>query len=238
MVEAVPITMQVPDGRHQLIMGAIEIGAGELAGAERRPQPPAIRAGAEPRAFVAARQHGADRQHDRRHVGADGAHQLGRNGLVAAADQHHGIERQRPHHFLDVHRHQVAQQHRGREREGLMQRNGREHEGQRAGKPHAPRHRLGEPAGGGVTGIEIGCRGQNADDRPVERLVGEARALQKAAAQEQREFLVAILGEPRPQPFFHHKLRPEAIARHSADARSRAARKRRHIARSGRRTQP
>ena len=150
-----------------------------------------------------AGQHGADRQHDRRHVGADGAHQFGRNRLVATADQHHGVERQRPHHFLDVHRHQVAQQHRGRERERLVQRHRREHERQRACETHAPRHRFGKAAGGGVAGVEIRCSRKNADDGVIQRLVGEAGPFQEAAAQEQRELLVAILRQARPQPFFH-----------------------------------
>ena len=133
----------------------------------------------------------------------DRAHQLGRNGLVAAADQHHGVERQRLDHLLDVHRHQVAQQHRGRERERLVQRHGREHERQRAGHPHAARDRFGDLRRGLVAGVEVGGGGEDADDRPVERLVGEARALEKAAPQEQRELLVAVLGEAGPKAFFH-----------------------------------
>ena len=189
--------------RHQLVVGAIEIRPVERAGAVGRPQPPAVGAGAEPRALVLAGQHRADIDDDRRHVGGDRAHQFGRDGLVAAADQHHGVERQRLDHLLDVHRHQVAQQHRGRERERLVQRHGREHERQRAGHAHAARDRLGDLRRGLVAGVEVGGGGQDADDRPVERLVGEARALQEAAPQEQRELLVAILGEAGPQAFFH-----------------------------------
>ena len=133
----------------------------------------------------------------------DRAHQLGGNGLVAAADQHHGVERQRRDHLLDVHRHQVAQQHRGRERERLVQRHGREHERQRAGHPHAARDRLGNLRRGLVAGVEVGGGGEDADDRPVERVVGEARALEEAAPQEQRKLLVAVLGEAGPKAFFH-----------------------------------
>jgi len=41
------------------------------------------------------------------------------------------------------------------------------------------------------------------DDRPIERLVGETRALEKSAPQKQRELLVAVLGEAGPKAFFH-----------------------------------
>ena len=69
--------------------------------------------------------------------------------------------------------------------------------------PHAARDRFGDLRCGLVAGIEVGGGGQDADDRPVERVVGEARALEKAAPQEKREFLVAVLGETRPQTLFH-----------------------------------
>ena len=192
-------------GRHQLIVRAIELIAVELAGPICGPQPAAVGAGAEPRALMAAGQHGADRQHDRRHVGADRAHQLSRNGLVAAADQHHRIERQRAQHFLDVHRHQVAQQHRGRECEGLVQRDGRKHERQRAGHAHAARDRFGEASRRCVARVEIRCGRQHADDRTLQGIVGIAGAFEKSTPQEQSKFFIAILGEARPQALRHRR---------------------------------
>ena len=69
--------------------------------------------------------------------------------------------------------------------------------------PHAARDRFGDLRRGLVAGVEVGGGGEDADDRPVERLVGEARALEEAAPQEQRELLVAVLGEAGPQAFFH-----------------------------------
>ncbi len=62
---------------------------------------------------------------------------------------------------------------------------------------------FGDLRRGLVAGVEVGGGGEDADDRPVERLVGEARALEEAAPQEQRELLVAVLGEAGPQAFFH-----------------------------------
>ena len=126
MVEAVPITMQVPEVGISWSWARSRSGPSSVPARIVRPQPPAVGAGAEPRALVLAGEHRADVDDDRRHVGGDRAHQLGGNGLVAAADQHHGVERQRRDHLLDVHRHQVSQQHRGRERERLVQRDGRE----------------------------------------------------------------------------------------------------------------
>src|SRR6266852_500502 len=77
----------------------------------------------------------------------------------------------------------------------------------------AARRRLSKLAGSGVAGIEIRRRRQNADDRAIKRLVCEACPFEKTTAQEQREFLVSILGETRPQPFFHHEPRPSAACR-------------------------
>ena len=198
-------------------MRAVEVGFVEGAGAVGRPQPPAIGAGAEPPALVAARQHRADREHDRRHVGAHRAHQLGRNGLVAAADQHHRIERQRGDHLLGVHGHEIAQQHRGRERERLVQRDGRERERQPAGEPHAARDRFGDLRRVAVAGVEVGGGREDADDRAIERLIGVAGGLEEAAPQEQRELLVPVLGEPGPQAFFIGLQRTEDRRRKETD---------------------
>ncbi len=95
-----------------------------------------------------------------------------------------------------------------------MQRNGREHERQRARKLHTPGHRVGQPASGGMTGIKIRRGRQNADNGTIERFVGEAGPLEEAATQEQRKLLIPVLSEARPQPFFHDETptRPRAAA--------------------------
>ena len=92
----------------------LDLGLVHLAGAMLRPEPPAIRAGAEHLALVMADHHRTGRHHDRGLVGRDRAHHLRRQRLVAAADHHHGVHRLRAHHLLGVHRHQVAHVHRGR----------------------------------------------------------------------------------------------------------------------------
>ena len=143
--------------RHELVVGAVEVVTFERAGAIRRPQPPAVRAGAEPRALVLAGQH-------RAHVDNDGRH-VGRRSRPSARPEWSCRSRRlaRPRraaapgdHLLDVHRHQIAQQHRGRERERLVQRHGREYERQRAGHAHAARHRFGDLWRGLVAGVEVG----------------------------------------------------------------------------------
>ena len=50
--------------------------------------------------------------HDRRHAGAGRAHQLRGHRLVAAAEQDDRVERVRADALLDVHRHEVAVEHR------------------------------------------------------------------------------------------------------------------------------
>ena len=95
-----------------------------------------------------------------------------------------------------------------------MQRDGGKHERQAAGEPHAARDRLGELRRGAVAGIEIGRGRQHADDRPVERVVGEARALEKAAPQKQRELLVAVLRETGPQTTLHRA--PQSVTPRTA----------------------
>ena len=54
-----------------------------------------------------------------------------------------------------------------------------------------------------VARVEVGGGRQDADHRAVERLVGVAGGLEEAAPQEQRELLVAVLRQARPQPTCH-----------------------------------
>ena len=75
-------------GRRQPLAHLVDVGLGEGAGAILAPQAAAVGAGAQHLALEVADQHRADRQHDRGTVDARRGHQLGRQGLVAAADQH------------------------------------------------------------------------------------------------------------------------------------------------------
>ena len=184
-----------PVRRHQPSARAIEPGVIDLAGAAGRPEPPAVRARAQPLAFVVAGEHRPDRRHDRRHIRADSAHDLRGNRLVAAADEHHRVERQRAQHFLCVHGEQVPQDEARWIREGLVQRDRRKREGQPARHRHTPLNRGDELRSGGVTGVEVARRGGNADDRAIERLAREPGRFEEGLAQEPRECFVAIAGQ-------------------------------------------
>ena len=76
-----------------------------------RPRAPAVRARAEPHPLVAAGEHRAGGHDDRGPVRAGRAHQLGGEGLVAAAEEHHAVHGLAEDHLLGVHRHEVAEEH-------------------------------------------------------------------------------------------------------------------------------
>ena len=81
--------------RHQSSLRSREARLFNLSSSMQRPEPAAIGARAEPLPLVAAGKHGSDGRDERRNVGADGAHQLRWNRLVASADEHDGVEWQR-----------------------------------------------------------------------------------------------------------------------------------------------
>src|SRR6202021_897075 len=54
-----------------------------------------------------------------------------------------------------------------------------------------------------VAGIVVALRIRDADDRPVERIVGIAHRLDEGLAQKQREAGVAVAGQSLTQPFGH-----------------------------------
>ncbi len=149
MVEAVPITAQVPAvvaSRHLDIADPLVV---DFAGAILRPEAAAIGAGAEPLAVVREVIIGPPIELDGGQVGRDRAHELGRHGLVAAAHQHDRIHRLGADHLLGVHRHEIAEFEAGRIEEDLAERDGGELDRQRARRQHAAFHRvehLGEMA--------------------------------------------------------------------------------------------
>ena len=121
------------------------------------------------------------------------------NRLVAAADQHHGVHRLGADHLLGVHRHQVAQEHAGRVRERLVDRDRRELHRQPAREHHAALDRVDELRHVAVAGVVVAEGVGDADDRPRERVVREAHRLDEGLAQEERELGVAV----RRQPLLH-----------------------------------
>ena len=197
IVLAVPITMHVPAvGASRSLTASISRGV-DFAGAEVRPEAAAVGARAEALAAVRARQHRPGRQHDRGHIRRRRGHHLRRDRLVAAADQHDGVDRLRADHLLGVQRHQVAQVHAGRIREAI--RGSRSSEIPSAAPPASITPRLTAAMSCGtvrMARIEIAVRVGDADDGPRERVVGIAHRLDERLAQEQREVRVAVAGEP------------------------------------------
>ena len=113
MVLAVPMTLQVPiEGARRPLISSISAGV-DVAGAMLRPEAAAIGAGAEDFAAVMADDHGTGRQDDGGEVDAGGGHDLRGKGLVAAADEHHGVHGLGADHLLGIHGHEVAQKHGG-----------------------------------------------------------------------------------------------------------------------------
>ena len=84
--------------------------------------------------MVAAGHHRSDHELHRGHAGGDGAHQLRRHSLVAAADQHDAAHRLRSDHLFDVHRHQVAEDQARRGEEHFAKRDRRKLEREAAGE--------------------------------------------------------------------------------------------------------
>ena len=106
-------------------------------------QPPHVGAAAERHAAERAGEHRPARHDHGRQVDRRGGHQQRRDRLVAAAEQHHAVDRVGPQHLLGGHRGHVAPQHRGRPDLRLAQRHHRQVQRHAAGLPHAAGGRLG-----------------------------------------------------------------------------------------------
>src|SRR5205085_3114813 len=116
----------------------------------------------------AATQMRTSSQHDGRYVGAHRAHQLRWRGLVAVAQQYHAIQWMSANHFLGVHRHQVAIEHRRGSHEELAKRNSWEFQRSTTGLPDATLHVVRELAEVVVAVVQIALRLRDADDRSGE----------------------------------------------------------------------
>ncbi len=193
---AVPITMQVPTEGAEAAADQLDLGFVDRAGAVLPPEPAAIGAGAQHFTLVMADHHRPGRHHDGGQIRAGGGHDLSRQGLVAAADHHHRIHRLGTDHLLRIHRHQVAQEHRGGVSETLADRNGGKHHRQTACEHNAALHALDQVRHIAVAWIEVAEGIGHADDRAIERIVGIAHGLDEGFAQEQRETGVTIAGQP------------------------------------------
>ncbi len=191
------------DRRRQPPVDGLNLDVVDFARAVFAPQPPAIGAGAQHLALVMPDHHRPDGNDNGRQIGRDRGHDLRRQGLVAAADHDNGVHRLGADHLLGIHRHQIAQIHRGRMRKTFGDRNGRKHHRHRAGQHHAALHRLDDLRHVAVAGIVIAVGVGDADDRPVQRIVGITHRLDEGLAQEQRKPGIAITCQSLAKSFSH-----------------------------------
>ena len=146
---------------------------------------------------IVAVQHRAAGDGDRRQIAARRAHDQRRRRLVAAAQQDHAVDRVAADRLLDVHRREVAEQHRRRPQAGLTQRGDRELERDPARFPHAALDVLGDLAEVQVARRQLRPRVADADDRPaVEDAFGQTAADPAAVD----EAVLVDLAEPRCRP--------------------------------------
>ncbi len=170
---------------------------GQPPGAAHIPEAEHIGARADLLAVPAALEHRPARDHDRRDIGAGRAHQLGRRGLIAAAQQHHAIDRVGLDHLLHVHGHQVAVEHGGGLDQHLAERDRGELQRQAAGLPDAALDRLGDDPQVGVAVGQLAPGVADADHRPaIEDIAREAlrarpRAMDKGVERDAVEPVLA-----------------------------------------------
>jgi|GEM_PF-6995797 len=139
-------------------------------------------------------QHRPARADDGRYVTARSPHQEGRGGLVAAGHQNDAVDRIAADRFLDIHRGEIAEQHRCWPKIALAGRKHRKFHRKAAGLIDAVLHALGEVAKMGVTRGKFGPGVADADHRPaVEEIVGKALIFHPATMQE-----TVPIGMPEP----------------------------------------
>ena len=189
-----------PGGGGEPVVHVLDLGVVELSRPVHAPEPAAVGARPEPLAAVVPGHHRAGGKDEGGHVRARGGHELGRNGLVAAADEDHRVHRLGPHHLLGVHRHQVAEEHAGGVREGLVKGDGGEGHRQSAREHHPPLHGLDEPRDARVAGVVVAGGVRDADDGAGESVVREAHRLDERLAEEEGEALVTVAGEALAHP--------------------------------------
>ncbi len=112
--------------RYELGADLLDLLFVDLTSTVLSPVTPAIGAGTQALATVAARHHRSCHHENRRYIRTCRPHQQGRHGLIATADQHDCIHRLRADHLFGIHRHQVTQEHAAGMGKRLVQRYRRE----------------------------------------------------------------------------------------------------------------
>src|SRR5690606_24854214 len=184
-------------------LGLQERLAGELPGPYLLAEPPHVGAAAERDAAEMAGEHGPAEHHDGGQVDGGGGHQQGRDGLVAAAEQHDAVDRVGAQHLLGGHGGEVAPEHGGGPDVGLADGDGGQVERDSAGRPDALFDAVGGLGGVGGAGGQVGG---GAGDGHVRPRAGEGVAGRAAAdpgAVERGVPVVAcapLRGAKRPEP--------------------------------------
>ena len=131
-----------------------------------------------------AAEHGPTGDEQTRQIGAGGPHQVGGGGLVAPGQQDDPVQWVAAERLLEIHGHEVAQEHGRRPYEGLADGRCGELEGHTAGLPHPPLDVVGNFTQMDVAGCELRPALSDADHRPAaERVVRQPLAAQPRAVQ-------------------------------------------------------
>ena len=125
-----------------------------------------MRAGADAVALVAIIEHRPGRHEDRRNIHAQRAHDEAGRRLVATAEQHGAINRERAQQLLGLHGEEIAVDHGGRLHQHLAEAHRRQFEGEAPRLQHAALHRLAALAQMRVAGRKIAPGVEDGDDRP------------------------------------------------------------------------
>ena len=123
-------------------------------------------------------------------VGADGAHDRAWHRLVAVGQEHDSVQRVGAQILLDLHRNQVAVEHRGGLHQVLAEAHDRKLHGNSAGFANAPGDVVGERVQRQVAGVEVGRRVGDPDHRPRAVVAGIGAGVAGCHAVEHRDLVV------------------------------------------------
>ena len=164
------------------------------AGAHVFAEAPHVGAGADVLAAELAVEHRPAGDDERGQIAAGRAHHQRRRGLVAAAEQDDAVDRVAADRFLDVHAHEVAEQHRRRPQVRLAERGDGEFERQAAGFPDAALDVIGERPQMRVARRQLRPGVADADDGTAVEDIGREALIPHPAAVDESVFV--LLTEP------------------------------------------
>ena len=151
----------------------------DFAGTQFVPVFPGIAAATEEITLEIAAQHGSCRQKDGWQIHAGGAQQQPRRGLVAAAHQHHRINRVRSQQLLGLHRQHVAIHHRGWLDEAFAHRQRRQFDREATCHQDAALDVLDSGFEMGMAWLQIGPGVEDGDHRLASPLLGRVAHLHR-----------------------------------------------------------